>query len=164
MRPRTVLRGCVIWIVLLSVCTVQRARVWRSELTLWTDAVQKTAQKPRPWINLGLARERAGDLAGAFYAHQTALALSSQPRLSRYQQRFSNIASRINIARMLAQTGHEPEAERLLDQVIAEVPNMPHARYNRAVLWARTGRCHQAAMEAAVARRLDSDFPVLTCS
>ena len=159
----------VLWCVLcawgvLGTVTYSRAGVWQSELSLWTDAAAKAPQKPRPWINLGLAREVAGDMEGALLAHQTALALAYQPRLTQYQQRFSALASETNIARILAQTGREEAALRMLNDVITKAPLFAHAHYNRGVLLARTGRCDEGVREAQVAIALDASFQEFACA
>lgn len=152
-----------IWLLLLSAVTHVRAQAWTSDLTLWTVAVAVTPQKPRPWINLGLAREQTGDIHGAFAAQQTALALAFQPRLTPYQQNFSQMASQTNLARLLAEHGHEEAAERLLTNVVAQVPHFPHSLWNLAVLYARTGRCEQGRPLAHRARQLDASFAELVC-
>lgn len=153
-RPMLGLCGLLLTLSLGS--TYTRAQVWISEHTLWTDAVRKAPRKPRPWINLGLAREVAGDIDGAFVAHQTALALSFQPRLTEYQQRFSRIASETNIARLLAQTGREEFALPMLNDILTRHPLFPWARYNRGVLLARLGRCQEGRPDFELAERLDS--------
>lgn len=158
------LRGLVVLLLLvMSGITYARATVWTSEYTLWTDAAAKAPQKPRPFINLGLAQEGTGDMDAALRTHQTALALSFQPRLTRYQQNFSRIASETNIARILAQTGREEAALRILDDVIARHPLFHFARYNRAVLLARTGRCAEGQPDAQLAVALDPSFQEIRC-
>lgn len=149
---------CVcVWLLLgiAAILTHQRASVWTDEYTLWTDAAAKAPLKPRPFINLALALELRGDVDGALMAHQTALALSYQPRLTKYQQQFSEIASQTNIARLLAMTGREAQAERMLDDVIARHPLFPFSRFNRGILLARTGRCAQGLSDLQMAEALD---------
>lgn len=158
----------VLWLVLcawgaLGTATYHRAGAWTNEFTLWTDAAAKAPSKPRPFINLGLALEAEGDMDAALRAHQTALALAYQPRLTLYQQRFSQLASETNIARILAQTGREEAAMRLLNEVIAAAPLFPHARWNRAVLFARTGRCQEGQADMRMAVQLDGSFRELGC-
>lgn len=160
---RVIGAGVGIWLLALSATSYVRAQVWQGELALWTDAVAKSPQKPRPWINLGLAREQAGDLIGAFQAQQTAFSLAFQPRLTTYQQVFSQVAAQTNLARMLAQHDQEGAALQLLDQVVARVPYFAHARWNRAVLLAKTGHCAQGAADAAIAHQLDAAFGALVC-
>lgn len=160
---RITFRLLVVVVSAWTVLTWQRALIWRSELSLWTDATTVSPLKPRGWINLGLAREVAGDLPGGFAAQQTALALSFQPRLSRYQQVFSQVASATNMARMLAQADREGEAKQMLDDIILRYPNFAHARYNRAVLLARIGRCDEGQADAAIARRLEPSLEPIVC-
>lgn len=148
---------CVVWVGLLAITTYHRAQVWQSDLTLWRDAAARSPRKPRPFINLGLAHEQlSGNLPAAFQAQQTALALAVQPRLSLYQQRFSRIASLTNIARLLAVTGQEAAAERVLDDLVAQYPLFPHSRYNRGVLYVKTGRCAAGLRDLRIAIQLDS--------
>lgn len=160
---RPVIGVCVIWLGLLACATHLRAQVWTSDGTLWEDAIQQAPLKPRPWINVGLAREQRGDWPGALAAYQTALALAPQPRLSPYQQRFSHVASLTNIARVLAQTGHEPEAEQLLRQLVEQYPRFPHVNFNLAVLLAKTGRCEAGQRYGDLARQLEPAFPAYQC-
>ena len=164
MGSRGLIGACLAWILVLGGATYERASIWASDLALWTDATRQSPQKPRPFINLGLAREQAGDWPGAIRAQQAALALSFQPRLSQYQQKFSRIASETNIARILALTGQEEAALRILDDVIARHPLFPHSRYNRAVLYARTGRCAQGDADGRLAMLLDPDLRWPGCS
>lgn len=152
---RPILLVVLLWLGAAGILTHGRASVWTSEFSLWSDAAAKSPLKPRPFINLALAQEVAGDLDGAMRTHQTALALSYQPRLTAYQQKFSEIASQTNIARILAVTGHELQAERMLNSVIAAHPLFPFARFNRGILLSRTGRCEQGQPDLQLAELLD---------
>ena len=44
-----------------SVMTYARNRVWKDEITLWSDVVQKSPNKARPYDNLGLAYSVKGE-------------------------------------------------------------------------------------------------------
>jgi hypothetical protein len=44
----------LVWLVSLPGLTATRAAVWRSDVSLWTDAA-RGSQKPRPWLNLASA-------------------------------------------------------------------------------------------------------------
>lgn len=153
----------VFWILGLTGGTYVRAQAWTDDFTLWSAAVAVTPQKPRPWINLGLARELRGDIPGAFAAQQQAFALAFQPRLTRYQQAFSQLASTTNIARLLAQHDQEGAAEQMLVQLTQVAPKFPYALWNLAVLYAKTGRCEQGIPLAKRAKQLDASFSELTC-
>lgn len=55
--------------------TVRRNQEYRTELALWQATVRASPNKPRPWTNLGYARQLSGDRAGARRAYACALAL-----------------------------------------------------------------------------------------
>jgi len=65
-------------IVLSSVWTYQRNAVWKDPVTLWTDSVRKSAGKPRPYNNLGLALAREGRFEEAVYNYEQALHLDPE--------------------------------------------------------------------------------------
>jgi len=58
-----------------GLATVRRNHDYRTELALWQATVRGSPNKPRPWINLGYARQLSGDGAGARRAYACALQL-----------------------------------------------------------------------------------------
>jgi hypothetical protein len=56
----------------LATATIRRNQDYRSELALWQETVRSSPGKARPWVNLGYARQQAGDLAGAAEAYRCA--------------------------------------------------------------------------------------------
>ena len=96
---RKVGRGCVIaWLALLAGLTHQRAAVWQSDRTLWTDAVRMRPLKPRPWINLGQACYGEGqvDHAAAMFAY--AERLSANPARPLRERQEGTAFSELNLA------------------------------------------------------------------
>lgn len=59
----------------LVALTVARLAVWQSPLALWQDAVDKSPDKARPWLNLGVSRQLGGQLVPAVEAYCHALRL-----------------------------------------------------------------------------------------
>ena len=51
----------ILVIGLLAVGAYSRNRVWTDEVDLWTDSVQKSPRKARPYVNLGFAYLNSGD-------------------------------------------------------------------------------------------------------
>lgn len=49
-----------LFIMVFSIWTYQRNQIWKDEITLFTDCVQKSPNKARPHISLGIALIRAG--------------------------------------------------------------------------------------------------------
>ena len=60
-----------------SILTYQRNKVWKSELTLWDDAVRKSPHKARPYNNRGLAYFYRGNSTQAMSDYNKAIALDS---------------------------------------------------------------------------------------
>ncbi|MBF0537275.1 MAG: tetratricopeptide repeat protein [Nitrospirae bacterium] len=73
---RMVLLSVIACVVLvLSVAAYHRNGVWRDNLTLWKDAVEKSPKKARPHNNLGMYYERQGDMHEAIEHYKTATVL-----------------------------------------------------------------------------------------
>jgi len=52
-KPRKAWAGLIAILAVYSIGTLQRAAVWSDPITLWSDTVQKSPNKARPWIWLG---------------------------------------------------------------------------------------------------------------
>ena len=65
-------------VIILSVMTFQRNKVWKNEITLWQNVVQGSPQKPRGFLNLGKAYSDYGQLSLAMQYYDKAIALDSQ--------------------------------------------------------------------------------------
>jgi tetratricopeptide (TPR) repeat protein len=63
-------------ISLLSVATYSRNNIWRSELSLWLDCLEKSPQKARPHFMVGNALKRKGRLDEAMDHYYQALRIS----------------------------------------------------------------------------------------
>lgn len=66
---------CAGLLLVLGTATVRRNHDYRDEQALWQAAVAASPAKPRAWLNLGYARQQAGDIEGARAAYACALAL-----------------------------------------------------------------------------------------
>jgi tetratricopeptide (TPR) repeat protein len=63
-------------VALFSFWTFERNEVWRSDLTLWSDAARKSPNKVRPHNNLGLALARIGDHEQAMACYEKAVRIN----------------------------------------------------------------------------------------
>ncbi len=81
LRPKSRVRGAIciavtcILIVIFSIMTIQRNRVWKDELTLWTDAAIKYPMSARAHFALGNFYKRNGDIAIAIESYRKVLDL-----------------------------------------------------------------------------------------
>lgn len=66
---------CFAVILLLMAATIQRNRIYQSEITLWEDVARKSPRKARAFNNLGYAYALAGRTSDAEKAFSTALTL-----------------------------------------------------------------------------------------
>jgi tetratricopeptide (TPR) repeat protein len=76
---KTIAVGCAV--ALLATLTVARNRVWRDDLSLWSDAAAKSPGKPRPLNNVGVALSARGRHAEAAAWYERAIA--ADPRYSK---------------------------------------------------------------------------------
>ncbi|MEE9165627.1 MAG: tetratricopeptide repeat protein, partial [Nitrospinota bacterium] len=63
-------------IVILSSLTIQRNFTWKDEVSLWSDAAEKSPLKPRPFTNLGEAYEKKADYQKAIHSLKKAISLA----------------------------------------------------------------------------------------
>jgi Flp pilus assembly protein TadD len=65
----------LIVLVVLSMTSFHRNRLWNQPETLWADVVMKSPKEARAHNNLGIAYEARGDIDGAKAEYQTAIRL-----------------------------------------------------------------------------------------
>jgi tetratricopeptide (TPR) repeat protein len=70
-------------LVLLATATVLRNRVWRNEITLWSDVTRQEHRFALPYMNLGLALSDDGRLDEAETAYRAALDARGSPTTTR---------------------------------------------------------------------------------
>lgn len=130
----------------LAGLTVARNRVWRSELSLWTDSASKSPHKPRPLNGVGTALFDRGDVRGALAWYRRAL--EADP---------GYVKAWFNAAEAMQRLGDCPEAIPLYERFLAVAPEYPDTYENLAACWERLGRPELAtqyrAAGAAEARR-----------
>jgi len=89
-------------LAVLAGATLLRNHDYRSERALWETTVRQSPAKARPWLNLGYARQLAGDDEGALAAYRCALA--REPGRARDQ-------AAINLATLAAQRDIQPVSD-----------------------------------------------------
>jgi tetratricopeptide (TPR) repeat protein len=166
----------------LGAATYARNRVWKDELTLWSDVVAKSPQKARPHNNLGVALAEAGRFAEAIPEYREAIrldpgfgdphnnlgiALYSTGRgldeaIREYREairldfHLANAHSNLGLAYRLK--GQLDDAIRALRQAIRLEPGLAEAHLNLGVAYQVGGQPELAAQEYREALRLDPDL------
>ena len=91
--------------IALCVSTAARVHIWGDELLIWTDAVQKSPAKPRPWNNLGTQFETRGLKSLAEAAYTKASVLAENPARVRSERVYGYALGQGNVARLQADRG-----------------------------------------------------------
>ncbi|MBN1674625.1 MAG: tetratricopeptide repeat protein [Kiritimatiellae bacterium] len=130
----------------LGVAAHVRNRVWRDELTLWSDVVAKSPNKARPHNNLGFAHETSGAVQAAMAEYRQALALREDYALAHY-----------NLGNIYEKLGRNEAAMDQYETAFRIFPGYAQARNNAGVLLCRKKRIEEAIahFKAAVALRAD---------
>ena len=100
--------------IIFSGLTIQRNKIWASEVLLWSDTVNKSPQKIRPVINLGHAYTTVGNIDLAIKYFEKALALN--PNI---------FATNYNLGNLYLKRGGEEDALRLLQTAALIRPKIP---------------------------------------
>jgi tetratricopeptide (TPR) repeat protein len=112
--------ACVGVVILLGFSGLGRQKVWATPVALWADAAAKYPDHPFVWLQLGVAREGAGDGEGASAAYRAHL-----------ERRPESAAGLNNLARALARQGRAGEALPLLDRALELDPDVGPIWFNR---------------------------------
>ena len=100
--------------IIFSGLTIQRNKIWASEVLLWNDTLKKSPQKIRPIINLGHAYITTGDDDLAVKYFEKALALN--PNI---------FATNYNLGNLYLKRGRGEDALRLLQTAALIKPKIP---------------------------------------
>jgi tetratricopeptide (TPR) repeat protein len=111
-------------LMIFSVLTVMRNRVWSDEILIWKDTVNKSPHFALGHMNLGLTYHERGELQEAESAYQKALTLtSSSPKLLH------------NFGRLYQDTGRPEKAFNLYQRLAAQGDAFPETYLNMAILF-----------------------------
>ena len=100
--------------VIFSVLTIQRNKIWASEVSLWNDTLKKSPLKIRPVINLAHAYTITGNIDLAVEYFEKALDLN--PNI---------FATNYNLGNIYLKRGREEDALRLLQTAALIRPKIP---------------------------------------
>lgn len=95
------------YLVLLSILTIQRNEVWKTEESLWKDVTIKSPKNGRGWMNFGLSQMNTGDYVAAREAFLKALPLTPY---------YHNLHTNLGI--LYGALGDEAEANKYFEQGI----------------------------------------------
>ena len=124
--PKIFIGGIILLISALF--TFSRAQVWKSDLSLWENAVKNAPHNARAWNNYGnILINRGQNQAAADAYHQ---AISAQPEYARPY---------CNLGKMYAEKGALSQAEKLFLKSVKLDPQFAEAHNNLAITYASRG-------------------------
>lgn len=144
-RPRLAIAATAGLVAALTAGTLVRNETWRSEVGLWTDAVEKSPLLPRAHMNLGVALARAGRHEEAIGRYERALALDPSVAGLHYDLSFS-----------LAALGRADEAELQLDETLRLAPEHAGAQHLKGEAALRRGELEEAIERFRAALRANT--------
>ncbi len=139
--------GVAVVVILFSVATYQRNRVWNDEISLWADVVQKSPNKARGYINLGAVYREQNRLQEAIQAYKTALTLKPDIADTHY-----------NLGIAYGKLGQVDEAIQAYKTALTLKPDIVDAHYNLGLIYYKQGRLSEAIMALEKAVQIQPDF------
>ncbi len=131
----------------LSALTLHRNVTWGDELALWSDTTSKSPGLARPFNNLGIAYEAAGDTQSAMAAYREAMRLN--PR---------NLLSKASLAVIYGKRGDVERAIDMLEDVVSKQPGYYKFRAGLGVAYLVSGRLAEAERELEAALELNDTY------
>lgn len=136
LEAKTLSRNIVLALAILLLCfysliTLERNRVFKDELTLWSDALKKSPKKMRVHHNLGRAYFHRGQVDEAIREGEVAL------RLSAHLDRKENVKFVLNLlGGAYLVKGDNQKALSMFQQAIEVDPNFATSYYNVSCIYA----------------------------
>jgi tetratricopeptide (TPR) repeat protein len=134
-------------LVLFSALLIDRNRVWKNEITLWTDAQKKSPRIIRTYNNLGQAYDELGDYDHAIPQFEAAVKLNPN-----YFHALSNLGNIYGKKKDL------PRAIDYFKKALKVKPDYAPANYNLAKALHLTGNPQEAITYYRTAVRVNPDF------
>jgi tetratricopeptide (TPR) repeat protein len=134
-------------VVVFSVWTYERNEVWRDDVSLWRDCVQKSPNKARPYYNLGVAVVGRGTVEEAIGHFSKAVRIKPD-----YAEAHNNLGV------VLKKQGRLKEAMDHYLEAVAIKPDYVEAHNNMGVVLKTQGRVTEAMNHYTEALRINPDY------
>lgn len=180
----------ILMVVILtnSVLAYQRNKIWKNEFTLWNDAVSKSPDKARPYLNRGVAYWSQGQWEKAMADYEKAITLNpkyfssayfnmgvAQAKFGAWDKAIENHTRAIDIApnytaaydsRGVAYANKQEWDKALKDFTSAmEIsPGYAPAYYNRGSVYSARGQWKEAIADYDKAIELDPNYLDAYCN
>ena len=128
--------GVVAWILMLSLVTIDRNRIWSSDIRLWEDCAYKSPRKARTWFNLAGAYYVNGRMEDAERCNRKAIALAP-----------GYVSAYVNLATIEILLGRDEAALEVAQAGLQVAPGSCELHYCTGVAFAGLRNAH-ASIEA----------------
>lgn len=139
--------GIAMMILILSALTINRNRVWQSEVSIWEDVTRKSPEKGRGFGALGHALQRAGDVRKAEAAYRKAIELNPNDHIAR-----------INLGALYLDARRYAESISCFNEAARLSPQTAAIWFNLGIAYAGLGRLNEAESAFVETIRLQPDF------
>jgi len=137
----------IVLLAILSVASYKRNQVWKNELTLWSDVLQKSPHKARPYEGQGIAYGMQGNLIQALLDFNKALELHPN-----YAEAYGNRGN------TYSKLGFNNLALDDYNKAISLSPYYADAYFNRGALYAKRGDFAQALSDFNQTIRINPQY------
>ena len=121
-------RICYGMLFVLAVMSIDRNRVWATEVSLWTDARDKYPMLVRPHNNLGDAYDKLGEYWLATIEYENCLKLEPNYELAI-----------VNLGNIYGKAGNLDMAQKYFEKALAINDRIAEAHYNLATIYLKRG-------------------------
>ena len=139
--------GILLVLILFSLIIIERNKDWKDELTLWTDARQKSPDLVRPYNNLGEAHDKLGNFDQAIGEFNRALKINP-----------NYFFGLNNIGNVYGKQGKYGEAINYFKKALDQKSDYSPAHYNIARAYHLVGKKKEAAESYRLAIRFNPYF------
>jgi protein O-mannosyl-transferase len=134
----------IIIIISNSFMTYERNKIWKDDLSLWSDVVSKSPNKARPIVNLALAYANRGQINVALTDNSKAIKVSPNYSLAYYNRGLN-----------YKELGKWDKSIADLSKAIQIDPKYVDAYFNRGVVYGSLGKWDKAIADYSMGIKID---------
>ena len=131
-------------VILFCIATFRRNFVWKNWLALWGDTLRKSPNKQRPYICMGDAYVKKGQIDAAIDIYKKAISFNP-----------NNFLVHNNLAAAYGENGQIDLAIAAFEKALGIKSDAPHTRYNLGLAYEKKGLFRQAADEYIITLKLN---------